>query len=159
MLTPAGTSLESNRFHQWFSTNLSSDVYKFRFFSRTFILMHPGLGDGGVYHAYCYVWSLSVTRVLFLFLFFIYRQGRGQRQHACDFVWLHHALGLLEHHPEEEPQPALPDGLWLQGKAAEGRLRMCSLSRGVEKKKTAIHFFHYTSRHSRANKTRHDSGE
>lgn len=89
MLTPAGTSLESNRFHQWFSTNLSSDVYKFRFFSRTFILMHPGLGDGGVYHAYCYVWSLSVTRVLFLF-FFLYT-GKAEASGSmhvtlCDYI-------------------------------------------------------------------------
>lgn len=47
------------------------------------------------------------------------RQGRGRRAHACDPVWLHHALGHLEQHPEEGPEPALPDGLWMQGKSAE----------------------------------------
>lgn len=60
----------------------------------------------------------------------LYRQGWGRWAHACDPVRLHHALGLFEHHPEEEPQPALPDGLWLQGKAC-----VCGLCSRVKKKK------------------------
>ena len=57
---------------------------------------------------------------------FLCRQGRGRRAHACDPVWLHHALGHLEQHPEERPEPALPDGLWMQGKTAEDCV--CDLS-------------------------------
>lgn len=158
MLTPAGTSLESNRFHQWFSTNLSSDVYKFRFFSRTFILMHPGLGDGGVYHAYCYVWSLSVTRVLFLFFLYTGKAEASGSMHVtlCDYIMPWDSLSTTQKKSLSQRYQMGCDCKVRQQRAAFA----CAVYLVAwRKKKTAIHFFHYTSRHSRANKTRHDSGE
>lgn len=62
----------------------------------------------------CFFYSLIKQRFLSAPCSF-HRQGRGRREHARDPVRLHHALGHLEQHPEEGPQPALPDGLRMQG--------------------------------------------
>ena len=44
------------------------------------------------------------------------RQTGGRRDDARHTVWLHSALGWHKCHPEEEPDSALWNGLWLQGK-------------------------------------------
>lgn len=49
-------------------------------------------------------------------LSFRYRQTGGWRDDARHAVRLHRALGVHECHPEEEPDSALCNGLWLQGK-------------------------------------------
>lgn len=46
------------------------------------------------------------------------REGRGERQDARHSLRLHCALGHPEHHPEEEPEPQVSDGLRVQGKPA-----------------------------------------
>lgn len=46
------------------------------------------------------------------------RQTEGRRHDARHPVRLHRALGVHHRHPEEEPDPALRNGLRLQGRAA-----------------------------------------
>lgn len=48
------------------------------------------------------------------------RQTGGWRDRAHHALQLHHGLGVHKCHPEEEPDSALRNGLWLQGKVPSG---------------------------------------
>ncbi len=120
---PAGiSSLKSNRFYQ---------VYLWIYYL-ILIVYHHWEHLYWCTRVFPCMYDLVMSHVChckaFIAVLFLHRQGRGRWEHACDPVWLHHALGLLDQHPKEGPQPALPDGLWMQGKVVEDCLCTCGLS-------------------------------
>lgn len=154
MLTPAGTSLESNRFHQWFSTNLSSDVYKFK------NIYTDAPWPWWWWCLPCILLCLKFVCHTCTFSFFLYT-GKAEASGSmhvtlCDYIMPWDSLSTTQKKSLSQRYQMGCDCKVRQQRAAFA----CTVYLVAwRKKKTAIHFLHYTSRHSRANKTRHDSGE
>lgn len=76
--------------------------------------------------------TLASNTCWLLLLSSLSRQTGGWRDGAHHALQLHHGLGVHKCHPEEEPDSALRNGLWLQGKVpsvAIGKLWFLSFSK------------------------------